>query len=344
MRDGKGNLKDFSTLIKELQKPILDIKNQSERLNIIENIFGKGSGAVIQALMKNFTDANFAEFEKIKKEAESVSQEMARKNNDNLAGDLTLLSSAWSGFLETTGNALAPIARASVQGLTAAISWVNELRKNSPEISKWMTRIVAGFGVLKITLTGFRIAKLFTLLPIQKFTLMLAEMNAQALLGAGNLAEAGKKAGLLSKVSQVFSKGLSGMGKAFATIGKGIGGIFKNLVNISVKSGKAIWNTAEISLYHVKQIAITTATKAWTAAQWLWNAAMNANPIGLMITAIAGLIAIGYLLWKNWDKIKELGVKMWAMVGQLDACRYIRSGQAVGTKRNRRAKRSLGRF
>lgn len=33
------------------------------------------------------------------------------------------------------------------------------------------------------------------------------------------------------------------------------------------------------------------AIKAWTAAQWLWNAAMDANPIGLVIIAIAALVA-----------------------------------------------------
>lgn len=37
--------------------------------------------------------------------------------------------------------------------------------------------------------------------------------------------------------------------------------------------------------------ALTIASKAATAAQWLWNAAMTANPIGLFVVAIAGLIA-----------------------------------------------------
>lgn len=33
------------------------------------------------------------------------------------------------------------------------------------------------------------------------------------------------------------------------------------------------------------------ATAAWTAAQWLLNAALSANPIGLIIVAVAGLVA-----------------------------------------------------
>lgn len=38
------------------------------------------------------------------------------------------------------------------------------------------------------------------------------------------------------------------------------------------------------------------ATKAVTAAQWLWNAAMTANPIGLVIVAVAALAAGVYAL------------------------------------------------
>lgn len=35
------------------------------------------------------------------------------------------------------------------------------------------------------------------------------------------------------------------------------------------------------------------------------------GPIGLIILAIAGLIAIGVLLWKNWDTIKKKAVTVW---------------------------------
>lgn len=37
-------------------------------------------------------------------------------------------------------------------------------------------------------------------------------------------------------------------------------------------------------------LAKTVATKAATAAQWLWNAAMAANPIGVVVAAVAGLV------------------------------------------------------
>jgi hypothetical protein len=44
---------------------------------------------------------------------------------------------------------------------------------------------------------------------------------------------------------------------------------------------------------------------AMTAAQWLLNVALAANPIGLVIIAIGALIAAGALLVANWDKVKS---------------------------------------
>ena len=47
------------------------------------------------------------------------------------------------------------------------------------------------------------------------------------------------------------------------------------------------------------------ATKAMTAAQWLLNIAMNANPVGLIITAVAALIAIIVLCYNKFDWFRE---------------------------------------
>jgi hypothetical protein len=38
---------------------------------------------------------------------------------------------------------------------------------------------------------------------------------------------------------------------------------------------------------------------------------LSANPIGLVITGVAALVAGGVLLYKNWDTVKEKGIKAW---------------------------------
>jgi len=52
--------------------------------------------------------------------------------------------------------------------------------------------------------------------------------------------------------------------------------------------------------------AFIIGTGAMTAAQWLFNAAASANPIGIIILAIIGLIALLYFAWTNdWGGIRE---------------------------------------
>jgi hypothetical protein len=59
-----------------------------------------------------------------------------------------------------------------------------------------------------------------------------------------------------------------------------------------------------------------------TAAQWLWNIAMDANPLGLIVLAIAAVIAIIVLiatkttwfqdLWKaTWGWVKKAASNVW---------------------------------
>lgn len=53
------------------------------------------------------------------------------------------------------------------------------------------------------------------------------------------------------------------------------------------------------------------ATKIATAAQWAWNAAMSANPIGLIVIAIAAVIGAIYLLYTHFDGVREYADKAW---------------------------------
>ena len=48
-----------------------------------------------------------------------------------------------------------------------------------------------------------------------------------------------------------------------------------------------------------------------TIKQWALNAAMNANPIGIVIGAIALLVGGIWLLCKNWDLVKKKVVEFW---------------------------------
>lgn len=57
------------------------------------------------------------------------------------------------------------------------------------------------------------------------------------------------------------------------------------------------------------------STLAQTLAQGGLNAAMAANPVGVVILAIGALIAIGVALYRNWDTIKSKTVELWNQLG-----------------------------
>ena len=80
-------------------------------------------------------------------------------------------------------------------------------------------------------------------------------------------------------------------------------------------------NTIALGAYKAMSFLVTAgtwlmngATTVATAAQWAWNAAMAANPIGLIIIGIAALIALVVAIIAKWD---EWGAALSIFLGPL---------------------------
>lgn len=88
-----------------------------------------------------------------------------------------------------------------------------------------------------------------------------------------------------------------------------------------------------IVIYKTAVVAISAVQKAWTviqglctAAQWAFNVALSANPIGIIIVAIGALIAIGVALWMNWDSVCAWCKQAFQAVGDF----FVSVGTAIG--------------
>ena len=59
---------------------------------------------------------------------------------------------------------------------------------------------------------------------------------------------------------------------------------------------------------------VTGATWLWTTAQWALNAAMTANPIGIIIVAIGALIGIVIACWNEFEGFRQFIFSMWEVI------------------------------
>ena len=62
-------------------------------------------------------------------------------------------------------------------------------------------------------------------------------------------------------------------------------------------------------------MSLEIAQKAVTAAQWLMNAAMNANPLGLIAALIVGVVVALMTLWNKSEEFRTFWNNLWGGIG-----------------------------
>jgi TP901 family phage tail tape measure protein len=104
---------------------------------------------------------------------------------------------------------------------------------------------------------------------------------------------------------------MSGM----ALVVKGVIGVTQG-ISAAVKGVALAQNasTAAMVANKVAMLAQAAASKVVAAAQWLLNAAMSANPIGIIIIAIAALVAAFVILWNKSDAFREFILGVWEAI------------------------------
>ena len=116
----------------------------------------------------------------------------------------------------------------------------------------------------------------------------------------------------------------------------GVYSAVKALTILNIAKAKDMALTLAIKAMYIQDAIVKAAsvvqTYALVAAHAVWNVtatigagvtwalgaafAFLLSPIGLAIVAIGGIIAIGVLLWKNWDTVKEKAGQLGAWLGE----------------------------
>lgn len=141
-----------------------------------------------------------------------------------------------------------------------------------------IAQLAIGLGVAKLAFTAFKLGGAISELGL----------GVAALFGY-KAAVDGTRTSLLQLIAVQTGKFISSMAQATGAV--------------VVSSAKWLAHTAAIIASGAALAIKTAVTKLATAAQWLFNAALTANPIGIVIVAVAALTAGVIALVANWDKI-----------------------------------------
>jgi phage-related minor tail protein len=83
---------------------------------------------------------------------------------------------------------------------------------------------------------------------------------------------------------------------------------------LAASAARSVAAAAATGVHTVASKTAGAATKVWAAGQWLLNAALTANPIGLVIAAIALLVGGLVLAYKKSETFRNAVDTMWRML------------------------------
>ncbi|GAA2141615.1 hypothetical protein GCM10009760_25970 [Kitasatospora kazusensis] len=142
--------------------------------------------------------------------------------------------------------------------------------------------------------TGTVLARVGPLASAGMSTARLAAMNAQlavGLLGTRARAMGATLSGAASGAGRVMKLLGGETSRVGMSLASATGNAYRFATAQTATAVSSARQTTVLAAQRAATLASAAAEKVVTAAQWLWNAAMDANPVGLVIIAVAALVA-----------------------------------------------------
>lgn len=144
----------------------------------------------------------------------------------------------------------------------------------------------------------------------QTGNLKQAWTDFQAVLGKNVLPLAVEGVKKAANTVQTLSNKLPGIIQNFKKWSPLIAGVAAGFAALKISMGIS----SLISSVTTAWMAYKTANEGATLSQWLLNAAMNANPIVLIVTLIAGLVAAVVVLWNTNEGFRNKVIEIWESI------------------------------
>ena len=292
VKDGNGQLRNSTTVFYETLTALSKVQNETERDTLAMTLFGKSADS-----LAGIVDDGGAALQELAGKAEKAGVILSQDTLDSanaLNDKVDTLKATVKGFAGKVGSELAGRASKALDVVgshfskafnTSPMDWLNgKLDTLMAKLDSW----IAGGGLERLAdllVNGVQLGaqKAGDMLQKAGDALKWCKDHSDTLV---NVLKGLAAAWAVKKVLD-FNNGLADC------VGN-IGGIIKTVLTMTgVLGGQA------------------AATGTATVAQTGLNTAMAANPIGAVILAIEALIAVGVLLYKNWDTIKAGAQSLW---------------------------------
>lgn len=255
VKNADGSMKSMTQIMSEMAAAT-DKLTQADKLRVSAAIFGTEALSAGMVLMKEAAKGTLPEYTQALTRA-GAAEEVARKQNDNLSGDVTILKSAWEGLAITIFERLEPALRALTKKATDVISAVTGWMEKHKTLSTVLLAGAAAIGTVSAAiLPAIAVWKTFSMAialvkaPLLAFNLLMSA-NPIGLVVAGVALLAAGLVALVTHWDTVSAK-ISECWNAFTAWASGIG----------AKIGE-VWNSLSTFAAQVGSEFVQGLCQAW---------------------------------------------------------------------------------
>lgn len=292
VKDSNGHLRNSTTVFYETLTALSKVQNETERDTLAMTLFGKSADS-----LAGIVDDGGAALQELAGKAEKAGVILSQDTLDGanaLNDKVDTLKATVKGFAGKVGSELAGRASKALDVVgshfskafnTSPMDWLNgKLDTLMAKLDSW----IAGGGLERLAdllVNGVQLGaqKAGDMLQKAGDSMAWCKEHTKTLKTSVKLLAA---AFALVKLAE-FNRTVSSGGNALLGLGKTV------LTMTGLLGGQA------------------AATSTATVAQTGLNAALRANPVGFVITVLEALIAVGVLVYKNWDWLKAGAQSLW---------------------------------
>lgn len=292
VKDSNGHLRNSTTVFYETLTALSKVQNETERDTLAMTLFGKSADS-----LAGIVDDGGAALQELAGKAEKAGVILSQDTLDGanaLNDKVDTLKATVKGFAGKVGSELAGRASKALDVVgshfskafnTSPMDWLNgKLDTLMAKLDSW----IAGGGLERLAdllVNGVQLGaqKAGDMLQKAGDSMAWCKEHTKTLKTGVKLLAA---AFSLVKLAE-FNRTVSSGGNALLGLGKTV------LTMTGLLGGQA------------------AATSTATVAQTGLNAALRANPVGFVITVLEALIAVGVLVYKNWDWLKAGAQSLW---------------------------------